>query len=92
MQLVHRAARVMQYAAALAKISGACFERSLEADRWETASELLQRRDELMMCGWDGASSQDCPKIAADLARAEKEYAGSFPSDGGKDQGSQERP
>ena len=78
---VHRAARVMQYAGALAKVPEACFERSLAADRWETASELLQRRDELLLCGWDGVSSQGCPRIAVDLALAEKEYIGSFPSE-----------
>lgn len=54
---VHRVARVMQYADTLAKVRRACFERSLAADRWETASELLQRRDELMLCGWDGVQS-----------------------------------
>ena len=78
---VHRAARVMQYADALAKVDNACFERSLEADRWEVASEILQRRDELLLCGWDGVSSQGCPRIAVDLALAEKEYIGSFPSE-----------
>lgn len=57
---VHRAARVMQYADVLSKVRGVCFERSLAADRWETASELLQRRDELMLCGWDGVSSDGC--------------------------------
>ncbi|WP_417746717.1 PD-(D/E)XK nuclease family protein [Rosistilla oblonga] len=78
---VHRASRVMQYADALSKVPGPCFERSLAADRWETASELLQRRDELMMCGWDGGRSDGCPRIACDLALAEKEYVGSFPSE-----------
>ncbi|MCC7334229.1 MAG: hypothetical protein IT422_04005 [Pirellulaceae bacterium] len=70
----------MQYADALAKVRGACFARSLAADRWETASELLQRRDELMLCGWDGVSSVGCPRITGDLALAEKEYVASFPS------------
>jgi ATP-dependent helicase/nuclease subunit B len=78
---VHRAARVMQYADALSKVTGACFERSLAADRWETASELLQRRDELMLFGWDGVSSDSCPRITVDLALTEKEFTGSFPSE-----------
>ena len=76
---VTRAARVMQYADALAKVTDACFERSFSADRWETASALLHRRDELMLCGWDGISSDGCPSITRDLAEAEKGYTNSFP-------------
>ena len=53
----------------------------MAADRLETASELLQRRDELMLCGWDGVSSDGCPRIARDLALAEKDYVDSFPSE-----------
>ncbi|TWT55491.1 PD-(D/E)XK nuclease family protein [Allorhodopirellula solitaria] len=78
---VHRAARVMQFADAIANMTGVCFEQSIAADRWETASELLQRRDQLMLCGWDGTILDRCPRIAGDLALAEKQYAGSFPSE-----------
>ncbi|PAY20985.1 hypothetical protein CKO51_02750 [Rhodopirellula sp. SM50] len=78
---VHRASRVMQYADALRKVQDACFSQSLEADGWETASELLKRRDELILCGWDGIKSDGCPQITRDLAAAEKEYRGSFPSE-----------
>ena len=78
---VDRAARVMQYADALSKVTEACFERSLAADRWETASDLLHRRDELILCGWDGTSSYGYPRITVDLALAEREYVGSFPSE-----------
>ncbi|WP_146408967.1 PD-(D/E)XK nuclease family protein [Allorhodopirellula heiligendammensis] len=78
---VHRASRVMQYADALEKVPNACFSPSLEADKWETASELLKRRDELMLSGWDGSKSDGCPPITRDLATAEKEYRGSFPGD-----------
>ena len=75
---VHRAARVMQYADALDKVIEPCFAQSFATDRWETASDLLHRRDELLMSGWDGKMSQGCPKITADLADAEAAYSKSF--------------
>ncbi|WP_430452729.1 PD-(D/E)XK nuclease family protein [Rhodopirellula europaea] len=78
---VHRAARVMQYAEALGSVSDACFARSFAADRWETASALLHRRDELLLCGWDGIRSDGCPSITRDLAEAEKVYSKSFPGE-----------
>ncbi len=60
---VHRAARVMQYADALDKVANPCFAQSFAADRWETASDLLERRDELMMSGW----MENLTKLAHDL-------------------------
>jgi RecB family exonuclease len=76
---VERASRVMQYADALTRVENACFSESLIADRWETASELLKRRDELMLCGWDGVHSKGCPRIVTDMAAAEVHYSKSFP-------------
>jgi hypothetical protein len=78
---VHRAARVMQYADALDGVIESCFAQSFTADRWETASDLLHRRDELLMAGWDGKSSEGCPRITMDLAAAEAAYAKSFPGE-----------
>jgi ATP-dependent helicase/nuclease subunit B len=78
---VHRAARIMEYAKALAKVDESCFAESFLADRWATASALLDRRDELLLCGWDGSRSDDCPGITRDLAEAEKFYPSSFPSE-----------
>ena len=75
---VHRAARVMQYADALDKVVEPCFAQSFATDRWETASDLLARRDELLMSGWDGKKHDGCPRIALDLAAAEAVYAKSF--------------
>lgn len=77
----HRAARVMEYAEALAEVENPCFKASFSADRWETASAMLHRRDELLLCGWDGQRSDGCPRITRDLAEAEKFYTGSFSSD-----------
>ncbi len=78
---VHRAARVMQYADALDKVANPCSAQSFAADRWETASDLLERRDELMMSGWDGKLHEACPRLALDLAAAETGYAKSFPGE-----------
>ncbi len=78
---VHRAARVMQYADALDKVAEPCFAQSFAADRWETASDLLARRDELMISGWDGKKHDGCPRIAMDLASAETAYPHSFPGE-----------
>ncbi|MDA8967788.1 PD-(D/E)XK nuclease family protein [bacterium] len=78
---VHRAARVMEYAKALEQVDTPCFEKSFSADRWETASALLHRRDELLLCGWDGSCSENCPTVARDLAKAEAFYPSSFPSE-----------
>ncbi|MDX1926926.1 MAG: hypothetical protein SFV81_10425, partial [Pirellulaceae bacterium] len=78
---VHRAARVMQYADALDKVANACFAQSFASDRWETASDLLAKRDELLMSGWDGKSHEACPRLALDLAVAETGYAKSFPGE-----------
>ncbi len=76
---MHRAARVMQFATALDSVSDACFTRSMQADRWATASELLERRDGLMLCGWDGKPNDTHPRIARDLARAEAVHTDGFP-------------
>ncbi|MDP6117664.1 MAG: PD-(D/E)XK nuclease family protein, partial [Planctomycetota bacterium] len=52
-------------------VSGACYEKSLETDRWATASELMLRRDQLMLEGWDGKRNSDFPRLVQDLAEVE---------------------
>jgi hypothetical protein len=45
--------------------------RSFEADQFATASELLVRRDELLLAGWDFAIHQNTPPRLATLASLE---------------------
>jgi ATP-dependent helicase/nuclease subunit B len=77
----HRASRVMQYANATETVSDACFAESLQTDRWETASDLLARRDELLLCGWDGSCDERLPRMVQDLAKVEAFYQGVFPGE-----------
>lgn len=74
----HRAARVLQYAAALEQVEDSCFCKSLQADRWATASELLARRDALLIAGWDEVEADGLPRMVNDMARAADGYAASF--------------
>jgi len=61
--------RVAELATALEASPGASFAESLARDRWATATELLDRWDELRLAGWDGAPHPDLPPLAADGAR-----------------------
>lgn len=63
--------RVTQYAALLDDHEGGVYHESFQADRWATAADLLQRRDELRMAGWDGADAPDLPELVHDLAAIE---------------------
>ncbi len=62
--------RVLEFAAALERTPGPSFAASLAADRWGTASELLERRDALRLAGWDGRAGAEHPSLLNDLARA----------------------
>jgi ATP-dependent helicase/nuclease subunit B len=62
--------RITEYAAALDCVSDGVFLRSLATDRWATAAELLSRRDELRLAGWDERDSALLPPLVRDLARA----------------------
>lgn len=64
------ASRVTDYAAVLDGLPDACFASSLATDRWATAGELLSRRDELRLAGWDETDSPRLPSLVRDLARA----------------------
>ena len=55
------------------------FGESLATDRWATASELLARRDELKLAGWDETDSESLPPIVRDLAAAASVCSFQFP-------------
>ena len=67
---IHRASYVTEYAAALDSVADSVISRSMKTDRWATASELLSRRDELLLSGWDHVDSDALPGVVRDLARA----------------------
>jgi len=75
------ASRISDFAAALDAASESVFAASLKADRWATASELLSRRDELLLAGWEGADSEMHPDIVRALARVAKDRAFQFPGE-----------
>jgi len=68
--VIHKADRITEYAAALDTVADSVITASMEADRWATASELLSRRDELLLAGWDETNSDALPEVVRDLARA----------------------
>ncbi len=49
----------------------AFFKASFEADHFATVVELLRRRDELLLSGWDFPSSEDVPERLRCLATIE---------------------
>ncbi|MDB5346030.1 MAG: hypothetical protein JWP89_4407 [Schlesneria sp.] len=77
---IHRSSCVTEYAAALDSIVDSTISDSMKTDRWATASELLSRRDELLISGWDQSDSDSLPEVVRDLARAAKERVYVFPS------------
>ena len=77
----HQADRVTEYAAALDSLGESVITESMAADRWSTASELLARRDELMLAGWDESDSESLPHIVRELARAAAEKSFVFPGE-----------
>lgn len=70
---VHIADRIAEYAAVLDTVQDAVFSASMTADRWATASELLSRRDELMLSGWGETDSDLLPTIVRNLVRDAEE-------------------
>ena len=67
---IHNADRITEYAAALDTVVDSVITASMKTDRWGTASELLSRRDELLLAGWNETNSDALPDIVRDLARA----------------------
>ena len=78
---IHKAERITEYAAALDTVADSVITASMKADRWATASELLSRRDELLLAGWNETSSDVLPDIVRDLARAAEGRTFVFPSE-----------
>lgn len=76
---VHNASRIAEYASALDTVTDSAITTSMKTDRWATASELLSRRDELLMAGWDGEDVDGLPDIVRDLARAASGRVFAFP-------------
>ena len=58
----HHADRVTEYAAALDTLDESVIAESMNSDRWATATELLARRDELLLAGWDESDSESLPE------------------------------
>jgi ATP-dependent helicase/nuclease subunit B len=75
----HVASRVTEYAAALDAVDHSVVSRSFTTDRWATASELLARRDELLLSGWMEDDSDTFPVMVRDLAKASKNRSFAFP-------------
>ena len=78
---IHKADRITEYAAVLDTVADSVITASMKADRWATASELLARRDELLLAGWDEADSESLPDVVRDLARAGAERTFTFPGE-----------
>jgi len=78
---VAHSSRVTQYAVALDPVGDACFSESLGTDRWSTAAELLERRGELRLAGWDEMTSSKLPVLPKDLARAAEKAGELFPDE-----------
>ena len=78
---IHNASRITEYAAALDTVSESTISASMKNDRWETASELLSRRDDLLLAGWDEADSEALPDVVRDLARAVVGRTFTFPGE-----------
>jgi len=67
---VRTADRITEYASALDTVTDSVISTSMQSDRWATASDLLARRDELLLGGWDETASETLPVLVQDLARA----------------------
>jgi len=64
--------RITEYASALDKVKNAVFAASLATDRWGTATELLSRRDQLRLGGWEETDLPHLPPLVRDLGNAAK--------------------
>jgi len=56
----------------LRKHKTAFYKNAYEADQLATAEELLNRRDELLLAGWNFKQSEDLPERLATLAKIEQ--------------------
>lgn len=63
--------RVLQYAARLSRAKLKVAGESFQSDPWGTATNLLKRRDDLLLWGWNGLDDNKLPVLARDLAAIE---------------------
>lgn len=63
--------RIELYRQALGQIEGAFYAQSFEADRFATATVLLNWRDELLEGGWNFVATSACPPRLKTLAAVE---------------------
>ncbi len=77
----HRAERIAAYATALDEAARPEFAASLAADRWATATGLLDRRDTLLLSGWNGTATATSPRLVRALAAVEAVRAFTLPGD-----------
>jgi ATP-dependent helicase/nuclease subunit B len=63
--------RIVQHLRRLEAVPDSSYRQSLNVDRWSTAEDLLKRRDELWLAGWDGTETPGLPAKVRDLAKAE---------------------
>jgi ATP-dependent helicase/nuclease subunit B len=61
--------RITEYACAMDSVPGGCFAKSLQTDRWTTATEIFSRFEELCLAGWNGKNHKGLPPIVQDLAK-----------------------
>ncbi|MCC6724022.1 MAG: PD-(D/E)XK nuclease family protein [Saprospiraceae bacterium] len=70
--------RVEQYRQALIKHLAAhdhaFYQKSFEADPFTTSAELLSRRDELLLAGWDFQVTEDTPPRLSTIVEIEKSF------------------
>jgi ATP-dependent helicase/nuclease subunit B len=76
----HRASCVTEYAAALDLVTDSVISKSMANDRWATASELLSRRDDLMLSGWDQSDCDGLSPAVGAMARSASRRSFAFPS------------
>ena len=56
----------------------------MKIDRWATASELLSRRDELLLAAWDETDRDSLPQLVRDLSRVAQSREFMFPGEAGR--------
>ena len=78
---VQRTARIAAYASVLDRTLPEVFQASFEADRWSTATILLERRDALRLAGWNGKESVSNPSWVNHLGAVEAASQFVFPGE-----------
>ena len=66
---VPRSSGITGYAKVLEAVPDAVYAESLATDRWATAAELLARREELRLAGWNESNGAGALPLLSDLTR-----------------------